>query len=937
MIEAMPLNGRNILQLVTLAPDESQATASYYTPGTSRPESEAYFPSASGAQGNTTAYYLDGGYAQDTYINLANVFPNPDSIQEFSFETNDYSAKFSGAGGGVMNAVTRAGTNQFHGALFEYVRNGPLFDSRNFFASTTDGLKWNQFGGSIGGPIQKDKTFFFFSYQGLRERQLPTGLSASTPTAAERNGDWSAVNTQLVNPATGQPFPGNQVPVTDYDPIALKLDALLPVAAPDGLASYSTDYQDDDNQEVARVDRNFGTSFRLSASYLGDNEHEPYIVNPSDLLSAGYNRHWNSRHFTLNGTYTIHPNPLANFNATYNRDYAIETNQTFPGWHELGSNILNLVSGQKPSLQLAVTNYFTAAWDAQAELPRNDYDYSTSWTWIKSSHTVEFGAEFLRDHMGINQDYFSDGKFVLGGARSGNDLLDFMLGDASEFTQVNPLYNSLHRNAPAMYLTDTWKTTRRLTLSLGVRWEPWMNWTDAYGQFVTFSQTAYNEGVKSTVYPNLPPGLLVPGDPGVPAGGIPSSYSVFDPRVGFAYDAFGNGSTAIRGGYGIFHDVAIGEDDNIDTQYPPYAEAPVIVDPVSLENPYQGYLDPFPVTRPIAHDTVFAEPFEESPYALGDTYPTTQQWNLSVEHQLPSHVLLKVVYEGSNSYHMLGNIEDNPGMYNPAESFAENEATINQRRPMGKYYESLQLFKSINTSNYNALVISAEKRLSRGVTFLGGYRWSKCMDLASATQDNGINFYVPYNPQTNYGPCDYNITNQLHLSYVYSLPKVSSLGFVGRNVIGGWETSGILTLSSGLPFSVLSGVDDSASGIGLDRANIGGNPHLPGGRSTGQEVAKWFNTAAFVLNPLGTFGDTGRNFLTGPMQPNWDMAVMRAFPIHFLGLGEASHLELRVDFFNAFNMVPFDNPGNTVGTPSFGVITAAGNPRIIQFSVHYFF
>jgi hypothetical protein len=944
MVE-LPLNGRNALSLQALLPGAVPAPSGSAASGIAL--NTALVFSVNGARPNQSAYILDGGLNMDMYNNVPAAFPNPEMLQEFSILQSSYSAVYGRDAGAVINMISKSGTNRIHGSVYEFLRND-YADAKDYFATAVSPLQRSQFGGTIGGPVTfphysgRDRTFFFAGAELTRQVLGSTVSSTIVPSALERTGNFSqtliAGNPITVAPAntvtpsnpTGTPFPGDIIPQSFLDPVAQAFTKnFLPLPnRPGNTYAFNLSLPTRENQVMAKLDESVSTSDKLSFRYFFD---DTFNALNAGLPSFNSNNDWTTHNGTINETHVFTPGLLNLATFLVARNTTIRAPQvTNPAtWADLGC--LSCVPLAPPSLP---TDWAVAVANGLAlRIPTNfrsymmNYQFIDTVSWSKGNHLLQFGGEvsyerrYGREYDQFSTDYSFTG--TLSGPY-GDGYADFYLGAANSVLQQTPLLSEQYKYTPFLYFQDDWRATKKLTLNLGARWEPYITTRDRFGH-----DGAFRPGEQSVIYPLAPLGAVFPGDPGIGPGVTPNRYAKISPRIGFAYDPAGNGKTSIRAAYGIFSDTLRPVAINTNQINQPFSLGETTFD-VPLSNPYvnnqatqQALLNYIPPrTAAERASRSFLLPMTENSIAPNFTTGYTQQWNLTVQRETWKHVVVTAAYLGSRGTHLLLLEEENPGNYIPNESTTAN---INSRRIYSNF-QTITEDVSSGPSSYNAFQISWNRRFSNGFTLLGSYVYSKSLDIASNDGNSGLGNQArdPFNYNLDYGPSDFDLRHRFVTSFLYRIPTFGSDRLV-KAVTGGWQLDGILTLQTGLPFSVLAGVDRSLVGVDEDHANVNGPVAVYNGRSTQSKIAEYFNTSAFSLPALGTFGTSGRNIIYGPGLENLDAGLFKLIPIH-----EQSHLELRWETFNSLNHPNFSNPNNSLTSSAFGRITASNSGRVMQ-------
>jgi hypothetical protein len=922
----LPLNGRNALQLEALEPGVvSTGTGGQFG------ATQVTFTS-SGGRDIDTNYTLDGGININPFYAISNNYPNPDALQEFSISSRNYSARF-GRGTTDVSAVTRSGTNSFHGSLFEFLRNTSL-DATPLFSTTVPVFHRNQFGGSVGGPILKNKLFFFGSYQGTQQTGSPGVQTYTTIPNVERglNGadaDFSAVSTPVIDPLTGKQFPGNIIPNNRISPQAKAFFSTTLPSSVSNTYTFPLSTTLKEHQAVVKVDYQASQNDLLFVRYFLDDTPSTGYYSATNALASNWLSDLPDRYQStaIGEVHTFSSSLLNDFHITYVRTVFGETINLPFSLSALGYDVNTQSAynnyGLTPDSYLSIGGAF----DAYPGAPTRDimptYDINDNISWNKGRQNINAGIQIYKNRINETQNYFTGGAMSFSGQITGLGASDFILGQFASYSQNSGLSAKLHQTLPSVYVQDDIKLTHRITLNAGIRWDIISGYHSENGQLMTFQP-----GQQSTVFPLATPGLLFAGDKGVPADVIGTRWNDIAPRIGLAWDVFGNGKTSLRAGYGTFFvPLTRGTSYNRQTLIQPYVLQASLnagnAQNIWAQAPFNG-VDPFPIANSTAD-------LKNVPFVVGaseTTLPTTWKtqssnaWSLSIQQAFWKNAVLEANYVGSSSSHMFTSTQANPGIYIPGASTVQN---LQSRRPYPNI-GPLELDANLLSANYNALQVVYNQQMRKGLMIKSAYTWSKGLGVYSGQGEGGQGPRDPFNWHLSYSPLAGSEPQVWVTSVIWKPFDGHSFGSrLLQEAAGGWQVAGISSLNSGTPLTLTSGHDNSLTGIGADTPDIIGN-YKSRNTSREDQIAHWFNPAAFTQNAIGTFGTLREGTLSNPGYVNFDINLQKNFAIT-----ERIGLEFRSSLYNAFNHANLLSPGSSLTSTNFGRITTATNPRVVEF------
>jgi hypothetical protein len=966
LIEDMPLGDRRAMNLIEIT---GGAVFVDYDSG-SKPNF-----SLGGGRTQSQSFSIDGGTAQNMRIGIGQIDTDPpvESLQEVKIMANAFSAEYGGSAGGVVLTNTKSGTNQIRGSLFEYLRNEKL-DTPNYFAPVVDGqkdkpaLRYNVFGGTVGGPIRRDQTFFFFSYEGSRRRDGSV-RTLTVPTELQKSGDFSQtyngrnVLVQMYDPLTGevneagsvirQPFPGNRIPASRIDPVAQKILPFYPVAnrAPDDLAGANNFRANDVNaltrdNYIIKVDHHLSGYDRITARYLYNSDNgraSSVFPNPVSDTKTDTDRHQQYWYATWNHVFS--PALLHELRFTFGTRINHEKSKGFGGEWPSKLGLQGIPDDAFPLFNAAGFVQLGAGTHERRQFPIRQYQFVSQTSWVRGRHTLKFGAE-VRPSM--NYEIFRptiSGNFTFsrgytglpGNANTGSGLATLMLGVPTNFQQRETPLLDRRTTYLGGYVQDDWTVRDGLTLNFGVRWETDTPLKDLNNRLNGFDQDAINpiSGTRGVV--------KFAGVDGYRTQMYDADLNNFGPRFGFAWRPFGVTRTVLRGGFGIFYahpfDRAVA---NVATLGYERSSALVLQDN-TLGIPYTmgGGLPLRPLQSGVLDDSFGAVPLSQAPNQAVTFFETnrrtgySQQFNLQVQHELAGRVMVELGYIGNLS-RKLGS--DNISINQIPPEVLGPGRTGRLYRPFPQFSNVSILAPSFGVSSYHAGVLKIQKRFSQGFNLLSTYTWSKFLDNSSGggatLGDEGAAYSNFYNRRADWGPSENDVRHRFTFASVYQVPVGARRRYLRENplryVIGDWSLSSVMTIQTGAPITVQTQTNSSqANSAGAQRADVLRDPNVPGEQRT---IQRWFDTTAFAQPALYTFGNQGVGLIRADGRININASVMRNFPI-----AERKQLQFRGEFFNLPNHPNFGNPAHQFEGAGFGIVNSARPGRQVQLGLRLTF
>jgi hypothetical protein len=926
-----------------------------------------YF-SVGGGRGRSQNFIMDGGTAQTIRLGQSQVEVDPpvETLQEVKVLTNAFSAEYGGTAGGVIVMNTKSGTNRLHGSLFEYFRNEKL-DAGNFFSPWVNGekqrapVRYNVFGGTISGPIRRNKTFYFLGDEAARRRDGTT-IIMTVPTALERAGDYSRTFNSngtlavIYDPNTGTtatrtPFPGNRIPAARLDPVALNVIKAYPLAnrAPDNIAgsnnftANTVNVLDRDNL-TAKVDHNFSDAHKLSGRFLWNRQDQGlrsvYADPGAEPTTVRYSDGWN-----LLGSWTaiLRPTLISEFRADHVMRTALVSSPSLGKGYPTRLGMSGIPDDAYPRFTVNGYTSLGSTQQRRDQTPIGQIHFSETLTWIRGTHSIRFGADARRSRNRDLRHQLASGSFsftralsgLTGQNTTGNGAASLLLGAPSGFSAFRPPVIDRSSWYFAGFVQDDWQISRNLVLNLGLRWELDTPFTTEGNILNGFDMTAINPVSRT-------PGVVkFAGANGHPTSPHDTDWNNLAPRVGFAWKPFGSTNTVVRAAFGIFYAAPYDGGGVGTSAVLGYGEQLVIPagddgTPVSFR-----LSEPIPVRRVRSNldDSFGAVPVGTTPNTAVTFFERrrrtgySQQMNFSIQRALSASTMLEVSYLGNLSRKMPGS-QLSINQVRPELLVPGNNQS---RRPFPQFSDVLIESPPLGVMNYHAFVAKAQRRFSRGFNFLATYTFAKALDNTNSISglgNEGSEYSNFYNRRADYGASENDIRQRVTMSLVYQIPygagrRFGSRGMTGK-VLGGWSVSTVLVWHTSPPFTVRTANNTTQSfSAGALRADVLRNPNLP---SSERSVVRWFDTSAFAQPAVNRFGNQGVNIVRAAGRSSVNASLLRDFPIR-----EGLRLQLRAEAFNLLNHANFGLPGQILGNPDFGIVNSAAAPRQMQLGVRAVF